>query len=120
MVEPLTCSNSDTEVDRDQAVEWATWFQALADPTRILILHLLSTENRPMTVGEVTEALDVGQSTISHHLAKLAEVRFLLVERTGTQSHWRVNDACISAFPSAAEIILGQIPPTFTAVMECS
>jgi len=115
-----TQNRTHPEVDRDRAVEWATWFHALADPTRILILHVLSTEARPMTVGEVTEALDVGQSTISHHLAKLAEVRFLLVERTGTQSHWRVNDACISAFPSAAEIILGRIPATFAAVMECS
>lgn len=73
-----------------------------------------------MTVGEITDALDVGQSTVSHHLAKLAEVGFVLVERTGTQSHWRVNDACIAAFPSAAEIILGQIPSNFTQAMECS
>jgi len=115
-----TQNRTHPEIDRDQAVEWATWFHALADPTRILILHLLSGEDRAMTVGEITAQLDVGQSTVSHHLAKLAEVRFLLVERSGTQSYWRVNEACISAFPSAAEIILGRIPSTFTAVMERS
>ena len=111
--------NTENTVDRHRAVEWASWFQALADPTRILILHLLSTGHRPMTVGEITAGLDVGQSTVSHHLAKLADVGFVFVERTGTQSHWRVNDACITAFPSAAEIVLGRIPPDFTQAMEC-
>ncbi len=119
-METTNAGSKTSEVGRDQAVEWASWFQALGDPTRILILHLLSTERRPMTVGEITAALDVGQSTVSHHLAKLAEVRFLLVERAGTQSHWRVNDACMAAFPSAAEIILGQIPSNFTQALECT
>ena len=90
----------------------------MADPTRILILHLLSIEGRPMSVGEITDRLDVGQSTVSHHLAKLAEVRFVLVERVGTSSQWRTNDACISEFPSAAEVIMGWVPAEFTEAME--
>lgn len=73
-------------LDRDRAAEWAGWFRALGDPTRVLILHLLSSEGRPMTVGEITDALDVGQSTISHHLAKLADVGFVLVDRVATSS----------------------------------
>ena len=32
-----------------EATTWAGWFHALGDPTRILILHLLATEARPMT-----------------------------------------------------------------------
>ena len=68
-----------------------------------------------MTVGEITDRLDVGQSTVSHHLAKLAEVRFVLVERQGTASHWRVNEVCIDRFPSAAQVILGHIPDEFTS-----
>ena len=115
-----TLNDAQIGVDRDQAVECASWFQALADPTRILILHLLSTNDRPMTVGEITALLDVGQSTISHHLAKMAAVRFLIVERSGTQSHWRVNDACIAAFPAAAEIVLGRVPSDFGQAMERS
>lgn len=73
-----------------------------------------------MSVGEITERLDVGQSTVSHHLAKLAEVRFVLVERVGTSSRWRHNEACISAFPSAAEVIMGRVPEEFTEAMEAS
>ena len=101
-------------LDRAQATEWASWFAALGDPTRVLILHLLSSAGRPLTVGEITDALDVGQSTISHHLAKLADVRFVLVENVATSSYWRTNDACLAAFPSAAEMVMGKIPNTFT------
>jgi DNA-binding transcriptional ArsR family regulator len=97
-------------VSRDDASTWAGWFKALGDPTRILILNLLATEARPMTTGEVVEAMDVGQSTVSHHLQILGETCFVLVERIGTQSWWRINDRCLDCFPSAAELIMGRLP----------
>lgn len=65
-----------------------------------------------MTVGEITDAIDVGQSTISHHLAKLAAVGFVLVDHVGTSSRWRVNHACLQAFPTAAEVVMGRAPTT--------
>ena len=97
-------------VSRDDAATWAGWFKALGDPTRILILNLLATEARPMTTGEVVEAMDVGQSTVSHHLQILGETCFVRVERAGTQSWWRINDRCLACFPSAAELIMGRLP----------
>ena len=109
-----------SELDRSRATEWARWFQALGDPTRVLILHILSSVDKPMTVGEITDALDVGQSTISHHLAKLADIRFVTVEHIGTSSLWSVNQPCIAAFPSAAEMVMGRIPLEFTEAMECT
>ena len=57
-------------VTREEATTWAGWFKALGDPTRILILHLLATEARPMTTGEVVAAMDVGQSTVSSDAAR--------------------------------------------------
>ena len=106
------------QLDRTRATEWASWFHALGDPTRVLILHLLSTEDRQMTVGEITESLDVSQSTISHHLAKLAEVQFVFVEHVATSSRWSVNTACLAAFPSAAEMVMAKVPIEFTRAME--
>ena len=97
-------------VTREDATTWAGWFKALGDPTRILILHLLATEARPMTTGEVVAAMDVGQSTVSHHLQILGETCFVLVERSGTQSWWRINERCMASFPSAAELIMGRLP----------
>ena len=71
-----------------------------------------------MPGAKITERLDVGQSTTSHHLAKLAEVGFVHVERIGTSSHWRVNERCLSCFPSAAEVVMGRIAAEFTDAME--
>lgn len=105
-------------LDRARASEWAGWFRAIGDPTRVLILHLLSTEGHAMTVGEITQALDVGQSTVSHHLAKLADVGFVHVEHVANTSRWRVNAACLAAFPSAAEMVMGRIPTEFTRALE--
>ena len=100
------------KISRDDATTWAGWFKALGDPTRILILHLLATESRPMNVGEIVDALDVGQSTVSHHLQILGETCFVHVERAGNSSWWRINDRCLDCFPSAAELIMGRLPLT--------
>lgn len=105
-------------IGRETATEWSSWFAALGDPTRVLILNLLSSESDPLTVGEITNELDVGQSTVSHHLAKLAEVGFVVVERAGTSTLWRVNDACLQRFPSAAEVVMGRIDPAFTHALD--
>jgi Bacterial regulatory protein, arsR family len=63
-----------------------------------------------MTVGEIVDAVDVGQSTVSHHLKLLAETGFVLVERRGNASLYRVNERCLAVFPSAAEVVMGQLP----------
>ena len=106
-------------VTRLDAEIWGTWFRALGDPTRLLILNLLATEGRSMTVGEITDRLDVGQSTVSHHLSILAEVRFVLVERVGTASFWQVNERCLECFPDAAGLVLGKVPADFLNALEC-
>ena len=106
-------------VTRADAETWAAWFRALGDPTRLLILNLLATAGRSMTVGEITDHLDVGQSTVSHHLSILAGVRFLLVDRAGTASFWRLNERCLECFPNAAGLVLGKVPADFLTALEC-
>jgi hypothetical protein len=63
-----------------------------------------------MTVGEVVAAVDVGQSTVSHHLKLLTDTGFVHVERRGTARLYRVNERCLEVFPSAAEVVMGQLP----------
>jgi DNA-binding transcriptional ArsR family regulator len=93
---------------RDEAELYAGWFRCLADPTRIQILNLLARERRPVSVGEIVLALDVGQSTVSEHLRRLAETCFVLVDHQGTSSLFRINESCIACFPSAAELVMGE------------
>jgi DNA-binding transcriptional ArsR family regulator len=106
MAEPL---------DRVTAAQFASWFRALADPTRVQIVSLLARRGEPMSVGAITAALDVGQSTVSAHLKVLAEVRFVLAERRGTAAFYRVNEACVGCFPTAADIVMGRPVPATPA-----
>jgi ArsR family transcriptional regulator, arsenate/arsenite/antimonite-responsive transcriptional repressor len=98
-------------LDRATAAEYATWFRALADATRIQVVSLLARRGAPMNVGEIVAAIHVGQSTVSAHLKVLAEVGFVLAEHRGTASYYRINDACVECFPTAADIVMGRPVP---------
>lgn len=107
-----------TLISRELAGSYAEWFRALSDPTRVQILHLLAVAGGPVTVGRITAAVGVGQSTVSHHLKILAETCFVHVERRGTSSLYRVNDRCIDCFPSAADVVMGRRPVPFAELGE--
>jgi DNA-binding transcriptional ArsR family regulator len=112
----LTMNGELTEpLDRATAAEYASWFSALADATRVQIVSLLARHGEPMSVGAITAAVDVGQSTVSAHLKVLAEVRFVLAERRGTSAYYRVNEACVRCFPTAADIVMGRPVPAVPA-----
>jgi DNA-binding transcriptional ArsR family regulator len=100
------------KIDRASAGTYARWFQALSDPTRVLICNLLADTWRPMTVGEIVQAVDIGQSTVSHHLKVLAEVGFVQATPRGTARLYQFNHRCLDAFPSAAELVMGRLPRT--------
>jgi DNA-binding transcriptional ArsR family regulator len=104
-------SAEEQSLDRATAVEYASWFKALADPTRIQIVSMLARRAIPMTVGQIVAAADVGQSTVSAHLKVLADVRFLLADRRGTATFYRINEACVTCFPTAADIVMGKPAP---------
>ena len=98
-------------LDRATAVEYATWFRALADPTRIQVVSLLARRSAPMNVREIVAEVEVGQSTVSAHLKVLADVRFVLAEHRGTATYYRINGACVECFPTAADIVMGRPVP---------
>ena len=99
-------------LDRQSAQEYASWFRALADPTRVQLVEFLARSKRPMSVGELVAEMGLAQSTVSQHLKVLAEVRFVLVEPVGNARHYRINDNCITCFPSAADLIMGRPAPS--------
>ncbi|MBT2399803.1 helix-turn-helix transcriptional regulator [Streptomyces sp. ISL-100] len=98
---------SDTSLERETVEEYARWFQALADPTRILIVRFLSGRPEPVPAGVIVDHLNLNQSTVSHHLKILHNVRFLTRRRAGANILYAVNSRCITQLPCAAEILLG-------------
>jgi DNA-binding transcriptional ArsR family regulator len=103
-------------LDRDVAAQYASWFRALADPSRVQLVELLARTARPMSVGEIVAAVGLAQSTVSQHLKILAEVRFVLVEPVGNARHYRINENCVGCFPSAADVVMGKPAPTVAGV----
>jgi DNA-binding transcriptional ArsR family regulator len=111
---------SSMDVDRHSAEVWASWFRCLGDPSRILLLNRLAVARRPMTVGELVGQADIGQSTVSHHLAILAETGFVLCERQANTRRYWVNERCLERFPSAADLIMGVLPRYQPRAPECA
>ena len=103
--------NVSRPLDRATADEYASWFKALSDGTRIQVVSLLARVGVPMTVGQIVDAVDVGQSTVSQHLRVLADCGFVLVEHIGTASWFRINDNCVECFPTAADVVMGKPVP---------
>ena len=97
---------------RATAVEYASWFRALADPSRVQLVEYLARAKRAMSVGELVGAMGLAQSTVSQHLKILYEVRFVLAEQVGNARHYRINQACVGCFPSAADLVMGKPAPS--------
>jgi ArsR family transcriptional regulator, arsenate/arsenite/antimonite-responsive transcriptional repressor len=96
---------------RDTADTYAAWFKALADGTRVQIVSLLARSGKPLTVKEIVAAVPVSQSTVSAHLRQLAAVGFVLAEERGTSRLYRLNQACVDSFPTAADLVMGKPSP---------
>ncbi len=64
--------------------------QALADPTRIMLLYLLAGASR--NVGELGAELHLNQPTVSRHLKVLRDHGMVNAERTGTTVTYALAD----------------------------
>lgn len=65
-------------------------FKALSDPTRIRILNLLCTDEHSVT--EIAEILNLSQSTVSHQLRFLKQLRLVKFRREGTTLYYSKDD----------------------------
>ena len=107
------------EIDRNSAQVWASWFRCLGDPSRVLLLNCLATARSPLTVGELVSRVDIGQSTVSHHLKVLSDTGFVHSERRANTTLYQVNERCLEGFPSAAELIMGLLPRYEAQLSDC-
>jgi SAM-dependent methyltransferase len=62
----------------------------LGDETRLRVLHLL--ESEPLTVAELQDVLDLGQSSISGHLAKLKQAGLIHDLPEGSARRYRIRE----------------------------
>jgi ArsR family transcriptional regulator, arsenate/arsenite/antimonite-responsive transcriptional repressor len=98
---PIICCGPQTEpLGENESRELAARFKALADPTRVAIVSALSVEEE-VCVCNLTEAFDLSQPTISHHLKILREAGLVESTRRGTWAYYRLVPETIEALRGA-------------------
>ena len=71
-------------------------FKALADPVRLRLVSLIGAhQGGEVCVCELTDAFDLTQPTISHHLKVLREAGIIDSERRGTWVYYRLEPAAL-------------------------
>ncbi|WP_099222644.1 ArsR/SmtB family transcription factor [Listeria costaricensis] len=65
-------------------------FKALSDPTRVQILNLL--QDREYSVNEIARTLSFNQTTVSHQLRFLKNLRLVKSRREGTSIFYTQDD----------------------------
>jgi ArsR family transcriptional regulator, zinc-responsive transcriptional repressor len=78
------------ELDEETLFIVSQTFKALSDPTRIRILHLLFEGEH--SVNEIAEKLSLLQSTVSHQLRFLKNLRLVKFRREGTTLYYSCDD----------------------------
>ncbi len=87
----------------DDLTTTARALKALADPTRLRLLQLLS--QAELSVAELTRIVDAGQSTVSQHLAQLRDAGLIVDRKDGTRSfHSRATGAATPAARALAQL----------------
>lgn len=79
-----------THLDAGAAQAVATTLQALATPSRLLILSRL--RESPATVGELAEAVEMEQSAVSHQLRMLRHLGLVQGQRSGRSITYALYD----------------------------
>jgi ArsR family transcriptional regulator, arsenate/arsenite/antimonite-responsive transcriptional repressor len=78
-------------VDALWAEDTSGLMKALADPTRLTIIASLWKADAPICICDLTAGLGLGQSTISHHMAKLKSAGLVDSEKRGIWIYYRLR-----------------------------
>ncbi len=65
--------------------------RALAEPLRVQVVDVLRRHGEPLCQCELVPLFDVPQSTLSHHLKKLADAGLVAVERRHRWAYYSVR-----------------------------
>jgi len=79
----------------NQVDELVRFFKALAEPNRLRIIGLLA--QKPQSVEQLATTLRVGESTVSHHLSKLADAGLVSARAESYYSIYALHTGALAA-----------------------
>lgn len=106
--ESLCCAPlSQVPLSLEQAEQVAPLLKALADPVRLRLMSLVAShEGGEACVCDLTDAFDLSQPTISHHLKVLHEAGLLDREKRGVWVYYRTRAEALASLG----ILIGSPP----------
>ena|SRR5438876_2938536 len=96
----LCCGPSTPPLPQPERNDLAGRFKALADPTRVAIVNRLAGAEE-VCVCDLTEAFELSQPTVSHHLRILREAGLVEASRRGTWAYYRLVPETVDALRTA-------------------
>jgi ArsR family transcriptional regulator len=78
----------DPSLDAGRLAELA---KALAEPLRVNVIDVLRRHGEPLCQCELVPLFDVPQSTLSHHIKKLADAGLVTVERRHKWAYYSIS-----------------------------
>jgi len=85
-------SSAVSKKSTERVVKYADMFSAMGTEARLRIMQLLLTAHpEGLVVSEIQQALDIPNSTLSHHLDKLRSEDLVRVRRESTFLHYTAN-----------------------------
>jgi len=91
------CGTATPPVDVAEARDLARTFKALADPTRVQLLSIVTAhEEHEACVCDLTEPVGLAQPTVSHHLKILVEAGLLEREQRGRWAYYRAVPGAVA------------------------
>ena len=96
------CSDVAAPLPTKRASDIATVMRALADPTRVQMVHMLKAATEPVCVCDFNAVFDLGQPTVSHHLAKLRDAGLVASQKRGIWGFYSLRQ---DLSPTAREVV---------------
>ena len=87
----------------------AELFGALANTTRLRILHAISRSGE-CPVSEIADEVGASTQAVSNHLQRLGREGFVATRRDGNRIYYRLNDPCVGGVMELGLCLLGHEP----------
>ena len=100
---PSSCARMQ-DLPKEALEKVASYFQALSEPTRLMLLNLLREGER--SVGELAQATGFTIANVSRHLTLLAQRGLVMRESRGTSVFYRIADESVYAL---CDLVCGNV-----------
>jgi ArsR family transcriptional regulator len=78
-------------LSQSQADSLARSLKAIADPARLRLISIIAaSDGQEACVCDLTEPLNIGQPTVSHHLKVLTDAGFVTRSKRGTWAYYKL------------------------------